>query len=343
MSSVRMREIRRFTIAGGASCHRAFPGLLKLSSGEMLVAYREGSDHWITEDGVVKIVRSSDGGVSWSEPELIFAESGWSCGVHHGPGQLSDGRIFLPVTSLRRRGGERAQRAHLLCSEDEGKSWEDPILLGPMEGWVWQNQYGRVQEFSDGRVFILGGGQKIGEEPCYSGYFVSYDGGETFPERVHVACGLADELDVAQMGDGRLIAMIRDGKPHYLHRAYSVDEGRTWSEPERTEIIGHCPSLLVLPSGTLFLGHRQVNPSRNTGCTISASTDGGETWQLVSDIDTSPVRPFEPLPGEPGSKGHDCSYPSMIMLEDGRVFCAYYTVFQGGNSNIEGLIFEVEE
>lgn len=33
----------------------------------------------------------------------------------------------------------------------------------------------------------------------------------------------------------------------------------------------------------------------------------------------------------------------MVLLDDGRVFCTYYTEFVDGNSDIEGLIFEVAE
>ena len=39
----------------------------------------------------------------------------------------------------------------------------------------------------------------------------------------------------------------------------------------------------------------------------------------------------------------DCSYPSMVLLDDGRVFCSYYTEFADGNSDIEGVIFDVME
>jgi hypothetical protein len=33
----------------------------------------------------------------------------------------------------------------------------------------------------------------------------------------------------------------------------------------------------------------------------------------------------------------------MVLLDDGRVFCSYYTEFADGNSDIEGVIFDVME
>ena len=341
VSPIEINEVRRSTIVAGEPRHRAFPGAVRLTSGDVLVFYREGSDHWRTDDSVVKMVRSQDEGESWSAPRLVFSEPGWGCGAHHSPAQLSDGRLILPMTvasGLFRPTGERdssgVQKVYVIGSEDEGESWSEPAQLGTMEGWVWKSQYGRVRELPDGRVFVPYGGQKIGEGPWYSGYFVSHDGGRTFREQDHVdvARGLADEIDLAPLSDGRWIAMVRDLRPpHYVHRAYSEDEGRTWSSPESSGVLGHCPSFLTLPSGTLLFGHRQVDRARAYGCALSASTDGGANWEHVRDIYVSP------------GDIHDCSYPSMVLLDDGRVFCTYYTEFVDGNSDIEGLIFEVAE
>ena len=350
MSPVGIDEVRRFTIASGEPRHRAFPGAVRLSSGEILVFYREGSDHWRTVDGVVKMVRSQDEGKSWTAPEIVFAEPGWGCGAHHGPTQLSDGRVVVPLTMVGPyddlpSGVDMRGKVYLINSEDGSNSWSEPLLLGPMEGWSWQNQYGRVQELPDGRVFVPGGGQKVGEGPGYTGYFVSHDGGRSFADRVNVnaAHGLSDELDLARLADGRWIAMVRDDRPpHDFHRAYSDDEGLTWSTPVRVDVRGHCPSLLVLPSATILFGYRRVDPavSRSDraaykpgsfGCALSVSTDGGATWEHLSDVYVAPGGIW------------DCAYPSMVLLEDGRVLCVYYTEFVDGNSDIQGLIFEVTE
>ena len=342
VSRVAISVVRRFTIVTGEPRHRAFPGAVRLSSGEILVTYREGSDHWKTSDAVAKVVRSGDGAETWSSPELLFSEPGWGCSAHHGPAQLSDGRLIVPVLLIaeiylsaegqRRAADSMSAKAYVLGSEDGGRSWTGPTQIGPMDGWFWQNTYGRVRELPDGRVFVPGGGQKVGEEPWYSGYFVSHDGGRTFPDRVTVAHALADEIDLAPLPNGRWIAMVRALRPpHYLHRSYSEDAGRTWSSPVSSGVLGHCPSLLVLPSGTILLGHRQVDRARPSGCALSASTDNGASWQHVSDIYVAP------------NDIRDCSYPSMVLLDDGRVFCSYYTEFADGNSDIEGVIFEVME
>ena len=53
--------------------------------------------------------------------------------------------------------------------------------------------YGRAMEI-DGQLWISGGGQKRGEEPCRTGYLVSHDNGDTWPEWQTVCTGLQDEI-----------------------------------------------------------------------------------------------------------------------------------------------------
>ena len=48
MSPVSISESRPFTIASGEPRHRMNTNAVKLASGDILVFYRDGSDHWRT-------------------------------------------------------------------------------------------------------------------------------------------------------------------------------------------------------------------------------------------------------------------------------------------------------
>ncbi len=321
---------KRFSVASGPVRQRAFPGLTRLGDGTLLVLYREGNNHWKTDDSVVKVTHSSDEGTTWSEPETILQEPGWGAGAHHGPLQLPDGRVLAPAQCVRHV--EKGQRGNLefrvfnLRSDDRGRTWTRREIR-PQTGWVWQNQYGRLVEI-DGMLWQGGGARKEGEDYWRVGYFVSHDNGETWPEWCMIAQHLQDERDIGELRNGRLLSMIRSGEETY--RSYSTDRGKTWSPAEKLDLFGQCPSLLMLASGHILFAYRQVRPNAQVGIGMALSGDDGTTWTETEPLYVSPTN------------SRDCAYPSMILDGEDHVLAAYYTTFVDGNSDIELARLRVE-
>jgi len=326
-SKLSVAVVQRIRVTRGPERHRAFPGLLRLKDGTLLVFYREGNDHWVTPGSIVRLTRSMDGGATWSEPQTVLEqEAGVGYAAHHGPRQLSDGSILTGATAWRYKDGRMfGGQAYSLRSHDGGRTW-DVKQIGPRPGWVWQNQYGRAMEI-DGQLWIPGGGQKKDEKPWRTGYFVSHDNGKTWPDFQTICTGLQDEKDILELPDKRLLAMIRSGKETY--RSYSFDRGKTWSNKEELDLFGQCPSLLLLPSGNILFAYRQVRPKTPKGIGLAVSSDSGQTW-----------RELEPLYFGPN---WDCAYPSMVLGESGDVLCAYYTSFDKGDCHIELARIKVVE
>jgi hypothetical protein len=257
-------------------------------------------------------------------------QEGWGFAAHHGPRQLSDGSILAPAVALRHHAGPFFDfRINVLRSYDGGRNW-DVQQFGPLPGWQWQNQYGRVQEI-DGELWLPGGGQRKGEDTWYTGFFVSTDGGKTWPEWRVVAPG-KNEKDILELSDGRLLAMIRGEKQTY--RSYSTDRGGTWSPKEKTNLFGQSPSLLMLPSGNLLFAYRQVRPNTPFGVGLAISTDNGQTWQELDPLYVAPTGSEAP---------RDCAYPSMVLHESGDVLCAYYTSFDRDDCHIELARIQIVE
>ncbi len=107
---------------------------------------------------------------------------------------------------------------------------------------------------------------------------------------------------VARMPDGELLLTAffqykRDGdKVLEQTRLFrSQDGGRTWSPPEKLDLLGREPYLTVLRNGTVFItGHLLASDVRNEwGYTcgfVHRSTDGGRTWSSMR-IESDPIRP----------------------------------------------------
>ena len=126
----RFNKVGKTVVARGPKTspgrNRAFPALERLQNGDLLVAYREGTDHWQTPDGTVRLVRSKDAGKTWREPTTVVEQyPDWDCGTHQGLAQLSNGTILLPFTRFRAgkpsgRGRLTEQDIWVMKSTDDG-------------------------------------------------------------------------------------------------------------------------------------------------------------------------------------------------------------------------------
>jgi hypothetical protein len=75
----------------------------------------------------------------------------------------------------------------------------------------------------------------------------------------------------------------------------SRDGGKTWSKPEKLDLLGREPYLTVLKDRTLFMtGHLLANDIRNTHGYIHGylhrSTDAGKTWKSIR-IESEGIKP----------------------------------------------------
>ncbi len=186
---------------------------------------------------------SDDDGISWSEPESL-AEScrdtswGWYA---TGPGvgiQLKTGkhkgRLVIPANHSyddpegNIRNGPYGYGAHVLFSDDYGKSWQmsDPIKPGCNES--------QVAELSDGTLVM--NMRSYNRQHCRAVSF-SKDGGETWSEIEHdyqlvESVCQAGFLNYGEFDGSQLHLFLNPAVPsgrHHLTLKVSFDDCRSWS------------------------------------------------------------------------------------------------------------------
>jgi hypothetical protein len=328
---------------GPLKMHRAWPALQITQQGELVVTYKESTDHNRTDDGGLMVARSADGGHTWSDKRMVAVEPGWGTITNHGPTCLSDGTLLLNIIRSRHyrtsEGKEsRITRSSFSRSSDGGRSWQlrgEELELPYADPPRIMASYGRILELEDGRLMAPTYGIPKGVEDSklrVLGMMFSPDGGQSWPESTLVyedrrgdIC--PSETDIIRLPDGRILAVIRANAARRLYRSYSADEGQSWSPIEPTNLPGQCPCLLFLASGALLCAYRDLRPEQ-PGMSCAISIDMGQSWQ--------------PLGYLYRGANYDCSYPSMVTLPDGRIYCAYYTAATPdaiiGTCDIRGLI-----
>ena len=320
--------IERVTVAGpdgsGRKRWRAIPSVAQLRDGTLLAAYREGTDHWITPDGAVRLCRSTDGGRTWSAPQTIVSAEGRNFGCHLRVAELDDGTILLPLVEIHSVSGDptylqyysrRLISTHVVLSHDGGHTWTPPQQVDLGSHVIWTGSYGDVLVGPDGEVIMSVHWKQEGDTTyCRSGLLRSRDGGHSWGHLTQIAEGVDDEKSVCMLPSGRMIAVMRD-QDRPSKRSFSDDGGETWTPVEPLPFHGQCPSLLQTQSGVLLCSYRQRTPGKPQGVGLSYSYDGGETWAEADPLYDSPLR--------------DCAYANLLELSPGEYIAVYYTAAMG--------------
>jgi hypothetical protein len=221
----------------------------------------------------VWMVRSSDGGATWSALQDCLVDS------PHGPIQLSDGRLLYAGKDLWRPG----ERVGVCDSSDDGRCWRWLAQLPERPG----DNHGDYHELhavetTGGRLVLqirnhnrANGGETLQSE--------SSDGGKTWsvPHAIGV-WGFPSHL--LRLKDGRLLMTYGHRRPPLGNQArLSEDGGRTWSEP-----------MIISQDGSLVRDHWIWGDAliEDFGYPSSAQLDDGSLLTIWYEATTASPRAF---------------------------------------------------
>jgi sialidase-1 len=299
-----------------------------------LVAVFEGRKHSVSDDGDIDtlVVRSLDGGSTWSAPRVI---------ADHGPDAIGNPCTVIDRNTdtiwsvLRgRRGtlnqqdiiaGRGSNHIWITKSTDDGRNWTTPVditqsLRGKDPNLTFYTLGpGRGIQLRNGRLVVSNYFRWQGSDVSYAVVMYSDDHGKTW--KVGKPAGPeTNEGQVVELGDGSLMYNMRSqaGKNRRaVSRSY--DGGETWTTPmlDVTLIEPVCQASILQWRDRLYFS----NPAATTrvNMTVRMSLDEGITWPFSHVIYIGPS-----------------AYSCLTPLPDGTVGCLYE---RGERSPYEKLTF----
>lgn len=328
-----------------------WPSVCRLQNGDLMAVFSGDRDVHVCPWGKVQMVRSRDGGETWSAPVTIA--NGPIDDRDAGIVQMPDGEIVVTYfTSIAyrtekflttdwppdcpqywwRRHDEKisdevrdqALGQFRVSSRDGGATWSRPEKIeglsqtphGPVllrDGTLLQ--LGRL--FSDAR---LGTTNKEGHSVISA--WTSCDAGRTWRclcpaisdvNGENAPPHMFHEPHVVERPDGALVGLVRyHGKDGCMRQTVSTDGGRTWSPMAKTPLLGMPPHLVCLPSGQLVCVYGRRRADPGFGEFAVISDDGGRTWDVANEIVLA------------RSHCNDLGYPASAVLPDGDIVTVYY-------------------
>jgi hypothetical protein len=338
-------QLERVIIQKDPNIYSAFPDLLRLKNGDLVVVFRETDFRgWATHidpSSRIVLMRSKDEGRTWPvENKVVIDASAGNYEINIGA--LTEFEDELLVNNHRWRifplsaeaevktwEGKRVvirrdfldfvsvmDGVYFHRSPDGGQTWGKPerVAFPPYECFIHTGMNGAIG-VSDGSFLLplCGRGRLEGSDEVF--LLRSRDGGKCWGEPTLVARDPEGRVSfhepaVARLKSGKMLAMLRTaGADGYLYQTVSRDEGKTWEGLHNTGIWGHPAHLIQLKSGRVLCtyGHRR----EPFGIRARLSEDEGETWGKETAIRDDGLH-------------WDLGYPASVQLEDERILSVYY-------------------
>lgn len=303
----RLQGGERIIAASGEVGSGMFPKLLKLPNDELVALVRGGAPH-IGVGGRIDLIRSKDGGRTWSKPHGLPRTSD----DDRGPsiGRASDGTLVCLYRiddaydeHGRYKKGSIVQHTRLTLSRDNGGTWTLPKHVKPPPH-AYVAPFQRMVCLDDGTMLM----------PAYTSAEAlvvrSRDNGQTWGDLSTIGKDF-NECAWLLLPGGRLLAAMRH-KRSGLWISSSDDKGRTWSEPRPITSGKRYPAdLVLLPTGNVLVVYGRRHPPFGVECRLSE--DRGATWS-------------DPLQVAWTAINTDCGYPSAVVLDNGTIVILWYAI-----------------
>lgn len=283
------------------------PAVLVAPNGDLL-AFCEGRRNNSRDHGDIDLLqkRSSDGGLTWGEHAIVYEEGGDADVTIGNPCPVVDqttGVIWMPFC-------RDNDRVFVASSRDNGESWSQPREVTAdvkRTEWGWYATGPGVgiqlQRGEHAGRLVIPCDHRSPDYDCGSHAIYSDDHGETWTLSDNVISPGANECQVVELSDGRLLLNARMQNSRTTGErgiASSSDGGATWTELSQHSGLADPvvqASLIRLESdGTkdlLLFSNPNVPLSVERGArvnlTVRVSRDSGATWSSGRTLHSGPA------------------------------------------------------
>ncbi|MEF2145432.1 MAG: sialidase family protein [Desulfovibrionaceae bacterium] len=304
------RPERQVVIDRRPEHYLCFPDVCLTTQGDLLCVYQEYDQHAATRRRLL-LRRSTDLGATWTDPEV------YNEGITHCPRlrKLKNGHIWLLDQNGRT----------LLVSTDHGRTWDRRDFTKVYEQVVFD----RPLELADGLVLTTGHSHRgsvpqpwLRQPRTEQLVYHAVNQGRNIRALSVLAADpwlALCEASMASLPDGRILALMRENSMVYepMYFCLSADQGRTWTDPAPTCLVGHRPTLDLTSSGKLLVTYRETGPCMGTSAWLGTLEELARPYE---------VRGLTPLPDSGEAQPEIIGGSLRIATRSGRSSAVRYSL-----------------
>ncbi len=237
---------------------------------------------------------SSDNGSTWTQEDVtILSNEGKMNTMSVSLLRLKNGDIAILYL---RKDSEKMCIPYLRTSNDEAKSWSDPVRCIDIDGYYVVNN-NRLIQLQNNRIIFPASrhdNNNLGIVRCY----FSDDDGNTWSRSAQVANPdsiILQEPGIVELKDSKLLLFCRTNSG-VQYFSYSSDRGETWTpiQPGNIKSPLSPASIKRIPStgDLLLVWNNNYEPVRDGGdrtpLNTAISKDDGKTWDKIKTVEGDP-------------------------------------------------------
>lgn len=290
---------------------------MRLANDDLLLTYRQGTSHG-SIDGLLRAVRSSDNGATWSAPSTIYTPT---AGFRVSGGmltRLADDTIACTFIEGTGTSGATPNRSFVMFSTDAtATAWTTPVEITSAHD-VFCMVESPVVELPNGDLVVPVYGANAADTYWSIRWSKSTDGGATWVDQGELFAGddvghHYDEPVLLILDDGSWLMTVRsDGATVNTHEAiwqtHSFDDGATWMPLSLAVFSASArPAIIQRDDKAVFMTYRTTPGDLPR---LATSWNRGGSWTGTGlDFTGGDTRFF--------------SYGAWATLPDGQVVLAY--------------------
>ncbi len=338
-----------------------FPNVVQLSESEFICVYQRGDGMYAANSNVA-LLRSLDGGVSWTdEGDLHDKSQDDRPYSYHGThvSRMCDGSLVVcPFRADRSNpdqpffsemGGLIANDPVLLISQDDGLTWTGPSVVSLPPDLVATPAQSVIELSNGSWLATFDRWPAFGDSGPYKPRMLclfSDDRGQSWKDMVVMADGAEEGKGfwhgrAVRLANGRLFSLLwsadmtdPDRGPIDLpiHYTFADPTGHVWQTPQPTTLPGQTNCTAELPDGRLAAIYTW-RESDCPGFMVALSKDGGQTWDLEHQIrvwDATGWTEIGLSSPDRYPRSHDTiafGAPSLITTISGELFASWWCTY----------------